>query len=123
MQVKFYRNKTNEDVTMSLLERSDDNLVELLPNTSDGAKEKHVPVFKREGNVLHVEVGSVLHPMTDAHYIDFICVVTNKKADLKHLERTGKPAADFDLAEDEKIIAIYEYCNLHGLWANKVNEK
>lgn len=123
MKVRFYRNKVNNDVTMSLLGKADENLVELFPATNEGPKEKHVPVFQRDGNTLHVEVGSILHPMTDAHYIDFICVVTNKKADLKHLDRTGKPVADFELTDDEKVDTIYAYCNLHGLWANFVNER
>ena len=78
--------------------------------------EKHVPVVKKEGNIVTVTVGSVEHPMLDEHYIMFIVLETKKgyqKADLKPQD---KPVASFVLAEDDEVVAAYEYCNLHGLW-------
>lgn len=119
MDVKFYKNKETGEVTMSLLGKNDENEVELVANSVDTAKEKHVPVVKKDGNTLHVEVGSTLHPMTEPHYIDFICVVTNKKADLKRLDLARLPEADFELTAGENVEAVYAYCNLHGLWLTK----
>ena len=42
---------------------------ELVPGISDGAHEKHVPVVTVNGDTVVVEVGSVEHPMVEAHYI------------------------------------------------------
>ena len=40
-----------------------------VPGTSDGAAEKHVPVIEKIEGGYRVKVGSVAHPMIDAHYI------------------------------------------------------
>lgn len=116
MEVKFYKNKETGKVTLSLLGKADENEVELIANTTDAAKEKHVPVFQVKDNQVHVEVGSVLHPRTEAHHIAFIAIVTDQKAERKQLNPLGEPKADFTLAEGEKLEKVYEYCNLHGLW-------
>ena len=89
---------------------------ELVANTVDAAKEKHVPVVKQEGNVVEVFVGEVEHPMTEAHYIGLIVLETNKNLLMKHLNYTDKPYAKFNLLDDEEVIAAYECCNLHGFW-------
>ena len=89
---------------------------ELVPNTSDGAHEKHVPVVKVEGNKVIVEVGSVAHPMMEAHYIQWIALQTNLGNQRKQLKPGDAPRAEFALLEGEKVIAAYEYCNLHGLY-------
>ena len=89
---------------------------ELVPGETDGAVEKHVPVYTREGNVLHVEVGSTLHPMIEAHYIEWIAVQTNQGMQRKPLVPGAEPKADFALLPDEEVVAVYEYCNLHGLF-------
>ncbi len=116
MEVKFLKNKKTNEVTLSLFGNPSDEEVELVANTTDAAKEKHVPVFTIEGNKVHVQVGSVLHPRTEAHHIVFIALVTDQKAERKYLNPTGEPKADFVLADGEKVEKIYEYCNLHGLW-------
>ena len=89
---------------------------ELVPNTQDGAREKHLPVYKVEGNVVHVVVGEVEHPMLDNHYIEWIILETNKGNQRKQLKPGEKPAADFVLLPGEEVVAVYEYCNLHGLY-------
>lgn len=89
---------------------------ELIPGTSDGAVEKHVPVYSVEGNQVTVTVGSVEHPMVDAHYIEWIAVETAKGAQRKALNPREKPCAEFVLTEDDSVVAVYAYCNLHGLW-------
>ena len=89
---------------------------ELIPGTSDGAAEKHVPVFTVNGNIVSVTVGAAEHPMLDVHYIEWIAVETEKGAQRKTLAPGDAPKADFALTADDKLVAVYAYCNLHGLW-------
>lgn len=92
---------------------------ELVPNTTDAANEKHVPVVTREGNVVTVKVGSVTHPMIPEHYIEWIAIKTNKGSQAKRLSPNQEPVATFIVADDEVVEVAYEYCNLHSLWATK----
>lgn len=92
---------------------------ELVPNTTDAANEKHVPVVTIEGDVLKAVVGSVEHPMEEAHYIQFIFVETDKGGHRRALKPGEKPEAEFNL-HGEKPVAVYEYCNLHGLWKKEL---
>ena len=91
-------------------------LEELIPNTTDAAGEKHVPVAVCSGNSVSVTVGAVEHPMLEAHHIMWIVLETSKGYQKKDLQPGEKPAAAFALAEGETPVAAYEYCNLHGLW-------
>ena len=91
------------------------NMTELIPGTVDAAVEKHVPVVTVEDNLVKVAVGEVTHPMTEEHYIQWIYLQTDKGGQRKNLTPSDKPEAVFALAE-EKPVAVYEYCNLHGLW-------
>ena len=95
-------------------------MTELIPNTTDAANEKHVPVVTVDGSKVSVAVGSVEHPMLDAHYIQWIAVETNKGVQFKYLKPGEAPVAEFVLAEGETAVAAYEYCNLHGLWKAEV---
>ena len=88
----------------------------MVPNTSDGAGEKHVPVIRAEGQKVTVTVGAVAHPMLDAHYIQWIILETAEGRQRKALKPGMKPEAAFMLTEGDRVIAAYEYCNLHGLW-------
>ena len=88
----------------------------LTANTTDGALEKHVPVIRIAGDTVHVTVGSVLHPSLEAHYIEFIVLVTESGCQMKWLKPGMVPEATFRLAEGDRAVAAYEYCNLHGLW-------
>nr|WP_027870195.1 desulfoferrodoxin family protein [[Eubacterium] cellulosolvens] len=97
-----------------------ETMKELVPNTTDGAAEKHVPVVNVEGSCVTVTVGSVEHPMLEAHYIQFIILETNLGFQKKDLKPGQKPEAVFALAPDEKPVAAYEYCNLHGLWKKDI---
>ncbi len=92
---------------------------ELIANTSDGAHEKHIPVFKVEGNIVHVCVGEVVHPMLENHYIEWIAIETNFGNQRKVLKPGDEPKADFALLEGEKVIRVIEHCNLHGLYSTK----
>ena len=91
-------------------------MARLVPNTSDGAGEKHVPAAEVKGNVLSVKIGSVEHPMTEAHHIEWVAVETSLGNQRKMLNPLGKPEASFALLPAEKVKSVYEYCNLHGLW-------
>lgn len=89
---------------------------ELVANTVDAAQEKHVPVINQAGDTVTVKVGSVEHPMLDAHYIEFILLLTESGMQMKWLKPGMKPEATFKIVEGDKAIAAYEYCNLHVLW-------
>ncbi|MBR1669151.1 MAG: desulfoferrodoxin FeS4 iron-binding domain-containing protein [Butyrivibrio sp.] len=93
---------------------------ELLPGSSDGAFEKHVPAVTVDGSKVTVVVGEVEHPMMEEHYIQFICLETDKGCMMKSLKPGEKPCAEFVLADGEKAVAAYEYCNLHGLWVKEI---
>lgn len=94
-------------------------LTEIVPGVSDGASEKHVPVVTIEGDRVTVEIGAVEHPMTEAHYIQWIAIESTNGSQRIHLDYMDKPKAEFKLAEGEEFVAAYEYCNLHGLWEGK----
>ncbi|MEF9864112.1 MAG: desulfoferrodoxin [Christensenellaceae bacterium] len=86
----------------------------LVPNTVDAAKEKHIPFYEKKGNCLSVQIGSVPHPMTDEHFIEWIAVETPDRIQ-RHIFRPGdEPKADFVVESDE--VEVFAYCNLHGLW-------
>ena len=88
----------------------------LTANTTDAAQEKHVPTFEVDGNKITVKVGSVAHPMTEPHLIEWIYLQTKKGGQYRYLTHEDKPEAVFYVAEDDTPLAVYEYCNLHGLW-------
>lgn len=89
---------------------------ELTPNTKDAAAEKHLPVVSQEGNTVSVKVGDIFHPMTDEHSIQWICIQTTKGIQIKYLEPDSLPEINFMLCEDEILVSVFAYCNLHGLW-------
>lgn len=95
---------------------------ELIPGEVDAVLEKHLPALECKGDdrVL-VRVGSMPHPMTEDHQIMFIYLETEHGGCLRYLE-IGHPAeAVFDLCKD-KPVAIYAYCNIHGLWKTEVKK-
>ncbi|WP_302299771.1 desulfoferrodoxin family protein [Phascolarctobacterium faecium] len=97
-----------------------DPMTELKPNTVEASQEKHLPVVTVEGNSVKVKVGSVEHPMTEEHHIAWIYLETEQGGQRKKLAVGSKPEAEFALAGGDKVVGVYEYCNLHGLWLTKV---
>ncbi len=93
---------------------------ELLPNTTDAAQEKHVPQISVQGSLVTVTVGSVEHPMTEQHFIQWITLETQQGIQRKALHPNEAPKAAFALAEGDAPVAAYAYCNLHGLWKASV---
>ncbi len=120
MAVKFFKCRHCGNVIEKVVDSGvpvvccGEKMEELIPNTVDASNEKHVPVVTRlDAGTIKVEVGSVAHPMLAEHHIAFIYVETERggiRVDLK-----DKPEAVISLG-DSKPIAVYEYCNLHGLW-------
>jgi superoxide reductase len=92
---------------------------ELVPNTVEASGEKHIPAVSLEGNVLKVNVGSVNHPMAEEHFIEWVYVETENGGMRKNLKPGQEPNVTFALGDD-KAIAVYAYCNLHGLWMAEV---
>lgn len=88
-------------------------MTKLEANSTDAAKEKHVPVVTREGGKLKVVVGSTLHPMLAEHSIEWIALAADDKVELVYLHPGEEPKAEF---ADVESGTVYAYCNLHGLW-------
>lgn len=95
-------------------------LKRLEPNTSDGAEEKHVPVVEQNDNKVTVKVGSISHPMTQEHNIEWIYLQTEKGCQKVNLKSNEEPVAVFLLSDGDKAVAAYSYCNLHGFWKKEI---
>ena len=94
-------------------------MAELVPNTVEASTEKHLPVVTVAENSVTVSVGSVPHPMEAAHNIAFVYVETKRGGQRKTLKPGEKPTVEFVLVDDEPI-AVYAFCNLHGLWRTEL---
>ena len=124
MATKFYKCRHCGNVIMKVVDSRvpvvccGEKMEELVPGIMEASVEKHLPVITwLDFNMMKVEVGSVAHPMLPEHHIAFIYVETEHggiRVDLK-----DKPEAVIALGE-EKAVAVYEYCNLHGLWKTEL---
>ena len=95
-------------------------MTELVANTVEASREKHLPVVEVADGVVKVNVGSVDHPMSEEHNIAWVVLHTDKGVYRKHLKPTEAPVAEFLLAEGETPVAVFAYCNLHGLWKSEI---
>jgi len=93
-------------------------MVLLEENTTDAAKEKHVPVIEKTAEGVTVTVGSVEHPMEEKHYIQWVEIKTDEGTKRRYLKPGEKPAAAFKAAEGK--VTAREYCNIHGFWKSEV---
>lgn len=123
--VKFYKCNHCGQIVIKVLDNNvslmccGEKMMELVPNTTDAANEKHVPVVTVSGHEVLVQVGSVNHPMLAEHHIAWIYLETTKGLYQKNLKPGDDPKAIFYLEDDEDVIKAYAYCNLHSLWASK----
>lgn len=92
-----------------------ERMQELVPNTVEASGEKHVPVAEVQGDTVVVNVGAVDHPMAEEHHIEWIVLQTGSGFQVRRLNPGSAPHATF-LLGDEKPLAVWAYCNLHGLW-------
>ena len=90
-------------------------MTQIVPGTVEASKEKHIPVAIVEGDTVKVNIGSVDHPMTEEHLIEWVYLQTCRGGQRKCLKAGDAPTVTFALC-DEKPVAVYAYCNLHGLW-------
>ena len=93
---------------------------ELVPNSIEASGEKHIPAVSVSENIVEVNVGSVNHPMAEEHWIEWVHLVSEKGSQRKYLNPGEAPNVRF-LLEDDKPVAVYAYCNLHGLWKKELN--
>lgn len=122
-EVVYYRCKQCGNI-VSVIKNGGGNLVccgeqmeRLEPNTTDAALEKHVPVAERKDGKIVVQIGSVDHPMIDAHYIEWVEVAGEEGTERIVLSPGDAPKAVF---ADKSNAEVYAYCNLHGLWMSHV---
>lgn len=94
-------------------------MTELVPNTEEASVEKHLPVVSVDGDKVYVEIGSAPHPMVEEHHIVWVYLQTDRGGQRKCLEIGSEPKVTFALT-DEKPLAVYAYCNLHGLWRTDI---
>lgn len=94
-------------------------MTELVPGAVDASVEKHVPEFTVNGNKVEVVVGSVIHPMTEEHFIEWISLQTKFGNQRKQLKPGQEPKVCFTICDGDEVEAVYAYCNLHGLWVNR----
>lgn len=122
MKTVFYKCPHCGNVVMMMVDSGvvpvccGDPMKRLDPHSFDGAREKHVPAVTRtEHGALEIKVGEVPHPMTPEHHICFIAVETANGIKVCHLD-PEKPAEVVIRTDCCEVTAVYEYCNLHGLW-------
>jgi len=96
-----------------------ENMAVLEVNTASASVEKHMPVVAISGNNLSVKVGSVPHPIENEHHIAFVYVETEHGGQRKCFKVGEEPTLSFCFAND-KPLAVYAYCNLHGMWKAEV---
>jgi len=96
-----------------------EKMSELIPNSAEASVEKHIPDVTVSGDTIGVQVGSAPHPMDEEHHITFVYVETGCGGQRKSLKAGKEPKASFSFIDD-KPIAVYAYCNLHGLWKKEI---
>ena len=122
MEMKFYRCSVCGQI-VAIVKKSGvpvsccgKPMEEIIPGTSDGTVEKHVPVYEVKNNIVTVNVGSVDHPMLPEHYIEWIAIKTKFGNQRKQLKPGDEPKACFSICDGDEVEEVYAYCNLHSLW-------
>ncbi len=123
--LRFFRCNHCGNVVVRLLDKGvpvfccGEKMEEIFANIVEASTEKHLPVVCVKDGFAEVVVGSVAHPMEEAHYINFVAVETENGYTIKTFQPQSEPKAKVYVG-DEKVVAVYEYCNLHGLWKSEV---
>lgn len=122
MEMKFYRCETCGQI-IAIVKKTPVPIMccgkpmkEIIPGTTDASVEKHVPVVEIVGDCVKVKVGSVAHPMLPEHYIEWVSIQTKYGNQRKELKPGDEPKVSFSICEDDEVLAVYAYCNLHSLW-------
>ena len=122
MEIKFYRCSRCGNI-VAVVKNGGGKLVccgkdmeEIIPGTVEASKEKHIPVYTVNGNEVTVRVGSIDHPMQDVHYIEWVMLQTKFGNQRRMLNPNDAPEVKFALLDNDEVVAVYAYCNLHGLW-------
>ena len=97
-----------------------EEMPELKANSVDASGEKHTPAVTVRDSIVEVRVGSIEHPMEQLHWIEWVQLVTDKGSYRKRLNPGEAPRVIFQL-NSEAPLAVYAYCNLHGLWKTELN--
>ena len=122
MELKFFKCEHCGNIAIKVVDAGvpmmccGQKMTEITPGAVDAALEKHVPVVTVDGAHVHVEVGEVIHPMTEAHLIQFVVLQTKKGYQVVNFTHEDAPVADFVMAAEDEAVKVFEYCNLHGLW-------
>ena len=116
--MKVYLNRENGKTIISKDALVLAGFEELVASSTDAAREKHVPVVTKKCKQVKVDVGSVTHPMSQEHWIEWIAIETEQGVQVKYLSASSAPVAVFSLADGDVFVRAYAYCNLHGLWNN-----
>ena len=99
----------------------DESMSKLLSKNAEDIAEKHLPVIKKDKNKIIVAIGSVYHPMEEKHSIGFVYLQTKRGCQRVNLSHTDEPVVEFLLAEGDKAVAAYAFCNLHGFWKTDID--
>ncbi len=84
---------------------------EIIANSVDAAREKHVPQYEINDGKVTIRM---LHVMNEDHYIEWI-MVEYKDADMT---KYFHPGDEIEFAVDYiPGMKLYAYCNQHGLWS------
>lgn len=125
MKLQFFKCEHCGNVAVKLFDEGPalfccgQQMTELVPDSVDASVEKHVPVVEVTDDI-KVKIGAEEHPMIDTHWITMIVLETNRGFQYVKLEPGDKPEAEFTLAPGENPVAVYDYCNIHGLWVNQM---
>lgn len=126
MDVKFYKCMHCGNIAVKVFDAGvplvccGEKMVELGRRLPGRALEKHVPAVEVEGNKVIVNVGSVDHPMLEEHWIQFICLVTDKGYQIHPLAPAMPPTLSSSSPRARLPLKVYEHCNLHGLWVTEI---
>lgn len=124
-KLRFFKCNHCGNVVIKLVDKNvsifccNEKMEEIFANTTEAATEKHLPVVSLKDGLVSVKVGEVSHPMQEEHYINFVVVETEKGYIIETLSPNELPETTVYVG-NKKVVAVYEYCNLHGLWKTEM---